>query len=63
MQRSARVPCWSGKLKYFGSEACELVEARAGVSGQQDPAGCGGSIAMRTPVSRITRLAIRVPRR
>jgi hypothetical protein len=27
MQRSARVPCWSGKLKYFGSDACELVEA------------------------------------
>lgn len=37
-----RTACWSGKLKYFGSDACELVEARAGVSGQQDPAGGGG---------------------
>src|SRR5579859_2458186 len=37
-----RTACWSGKLKYFGSDASELVEARAGVSGQQDPAGCGG---------------------
>jgi hypothetical protein len=42
MQRCARVPCWSGKLEYFDSDACELIEARAGVSGQQDPAGCGG---------------------
>lgn len=37
-----RTACWSGKLKYFGSDACELVEARAGVSSQQDPVGCGG---------------------
>jgi hypothetical protein len=33
MTRMAR---WSGKLKYFGSDACELVEARAGVSGQAE---------------------------